>query len=77
MSDDGARAKQYFLSRIWDTYADYYDAFRVDTGATALRIRRWSELSTGLRQVFETEFDLLNTDMMQLVQTVGTDDAVG
>lgn len=77
MSETGARARDYFLSRIWDAYADFYDAYRVDTGDAHSRIRPWSELSLFLRNHFETEFDPLSAETMKLVQDIALDDADG
>jgi hypothetical protein len=77
VSETGARAKDCFLSRVWDAYADFYDAYRVDTGDAHSRIRPWSELSPFLRTHFETEFDQLDGDIMRLVQAIGLDDADG
>lgn len=77
VSDTGSRAKGYFLERVWAAYADFYDAYRVDSGDAQMRIRSWSELSPALRAHFETELSKLNGDIMNLVQAIGLDDADG
>lgn len=75
VSDTGSRAKAYFLERVWAAYADFYDAYRVDSGNAQMRIRSWSELSPALRAHFEMELDKLDGDIMKLIRAIGLDDA--
>jgi len=72
---DGERARAHFLERIWEVYADYYDAYRVDTGRITHRIKRWSELSPVHKQLFLDEMSSEEDRVMTAVAQIGLDDA--
>lgn len=75
MSDNGERALTHLRQQIWDAYAGFYDAYRVDSGAVSFLIRRWDEISESHKALFASEIDSDHQNIMKVVRTIGSDDA--